>query len=215
MKRILFAALIAGAWANTAIAETFDWSGIYGGVSVGARWSDMDYNAPYRLYEDTWSTSGTGISGGGFVGYNFTYNNLVFGPEISAMFSNADGDSLPEISGSYRGEETLRTKGNLAANFRAGYAIGRVLPFVTVGFAKSWYDQRFFSTNGTTTYTWTDHFNRTGWNIGAGTDWAVTNHIFARAEYRYFDMGEPDIAGSNWSRKFKQHVATLGIGYKF
>lgn len=215
MKRILFAALIAGAWANTAIAEDYDWSGIYGGVSVGARWSDMDYKAPYRLYEDTWSTSGTGFTAGGFVGYNFMYNNIVFGPEVSAMFSDADGNSTPEISGSYRGEETLRTKATASANIRIGYAFGTVLPYVTGGFARSWYDHRMFSTNGNLSYAWTDHFTRSGWNIGAGTDWAMTEHLFARVEYRYFDMGNPDIPGSNWSRKFKQQTATLGIGYKF
>ena len=216
MKRILIAALIAGAWANTAIAENFDWSGIYGGVSVGARWSDMDYRSPYGMVHDYWSTSGTGVTAGAFLGYNFTYGNVVFGPDINVSFSDANGDSETEYSGSwYQNDKQLRTKATASANMRVGYAFDRILPYITGGYSKSWYDLTY-TTRAITNLEWSDEFNRSGWNIGAGTDWAITSNLFARAEYRFIDLGKEDLNGSSgWSRKFKQHAATLGIGYKF
>ncbi|MDH7787634.1 outer membrane immunogenic protein [Ochrobactrum sp. 19YEA23] len=215
MKRFLIGALLAGAWANTAVAEDYDWSGIYGGVSIGARWSDMDYNAPYRLYEDTWSTSGNGITGGGFVGYNFTYNRIVFGPEVSFMLSDADGVTERRRSGSWGyAENTLRSDATISVNGRIGYQIGNALPYITAGYSRAWYTDEIYVNQYWSEYSNADDFQRNGWNIGVGTDWAFTDHLFARAEYRYFDFGKDDI-GNGWYAKYQQHAATLGIGYKF
>ncbi|WP_247996684.1 outer membrane protein [Brucella tritici] len=215
MKRILFAALIAGAWANTAIAEDYDWSGIYGGVSVGARWSDMDVHAPYKLAYDPNSTSGSGVTGGGFVGYNFTYNRIVFGPEVSFMLSDADGVTERRYIGvdGYR-EQTLRSGATASVNGRVGFQIGNALPFVTAGYSRAWYSKENYATRFGYSYHFEQKYQRNGWNIGVGTDWAFTDHLFARAEYRYLDFGKEGL-GSGWYAKYQQHAATLGIGYKF
>lgn len=216
MKRLLIIAFVAAAWTNTAVAETFDWSGIYGGVSIGARWSDMDYSSPYGMYQDYWSASGSGFTGGAFLGYNFTYGNLVFGPDVNVSFSESDADSFPEVSQTYRSEKKLRSKSTVTTNMRVGYAFGHFLPYITAGYAKAWYHLSYASSTNYAAFHWTDKFERAGWNVGVGTDWALTDNLLARAEYKFIDLGNEEIPGSNgWSRDFKQQTATLGIAYKF
>jgi outer membrane immunogenic protein len=213
MKRFLIGALLVGAWANSAIAENYDWSGIYGGVSVGARWSDMRYDGPFTV--DYWSSKSSGFTGGGFVGYNFSYGPWVFGPEVSAMFSDATGESRTrEFYPEGRSRFDLRARATASVNGRLGYAVGPVLPYVTAGYSRAWYETDNIQSSIFGNYDSTYSFERNGWNIGIGTDWVIFDHVFARAEYRFIDLGKDDI-GNGWSAKYRQHAATLGIGYKF
>jgi|GEM_PF-2496734 len=214
MKHLLIGALIAGAWANSAVAETFDWSGIYGGVSIGARWSEQDYRPPFKWF-DTESSKGSGLTGGGFVGYNFTAGNWVFGPEVSAMFSDTEGRGEKIIINGCDCfiQKTLRTSATASVNGRVGYAFGNLLPYVTAGYSRSWYKSDA-DRHGLNQTEWAASFERNGWNIGAGTDWSLTKHIFARAEYRYHDLSR-GADQYDWKVKYRQHAATLGIAYKF
>ncbi len=215
MKRILFAALIAGVWANTAIAETFDWSGIYGGVSVGARWSDTKADTPLPEWDKYYSADGTSFTGGGFIGYNFQHENFVFGPDVSVQFTSdaAHSDKRPFFPVGYF-LESYRPKATVSVNGRLGYSVGAALPYLTAGYTRTWYDNIHLATYPGWEYEFTTSFVRNGWNVGVGTDWRFTDHIFGRAEYRYIDLGTQNL-GSGWERRFTQHAATLGIGYKF
>jgi outer membrane immunogenic protein len=216
MKRLGIAALVIGAWANTAIAEDYDWSGIYGGVSLGARWSKVDVQPDIVLGPDYSSSSGSGITGGGFIGYNFTAGNWVFGPEVSAAFSDLKTWALKQefdhCNCSY--QKYLRTNATASINARLGYAIGPTLPYITAGWTRAWYTaaldlKGFYGDSGD------EHpFEKNGWNVGLGIDYAFTDNLFARAEYRYHDLGRIRDA-QGWKFDYRQHMATLGIGYKF
>ncbi|MNE34281.1 Porin subfamily protein [compost metagenome] len=56
-----------------------------------------------------------------------------------------------------------------------------------------------------------------GWTIGAGVDYAVTDNIFARAEYRYNDFGKNTYTDGtdSYSLKVREHVVNVGVGVKF
>lgn len=220
MKSILIGALLFGAWANPANAEDYDWSGIYGGVSIGARWSDVSVDQIIPNFDRYYSADGANFTGGGFIGYNFQSGNWVFGPSVSVEFTEGENgsDRIPTMTGmtdqAYL-QDKYRSKATVTVNGRLGYAIGPYLPYVTAGYSRGWFDR---SNEAVWPGFWSSRysvsFERNGWNIGAGADWAVTNHIFARAEYRYNDFGSEDL-GYGASRKIIQHAATLGIGYKF
>ena len=59
----------------------------------------------------------------------------------------------------------------------------------------------------------------TGWNIGAGIEYAATDNILVRAEYRYSDFGSKNFnqAWDEASSKIdlNTHDIRLGIAYKF
>lgn len=221
MKRILAAAVIAGAWANPSVAETFEWSGIYGGVSIGARWSELKTDQPTPEWDNYFSADGANLTGGGFVGYNFQYRTWVFGPEVSIDFTGGEfnADKQPWLFGGLRDDayfqEKFRSKATASVNGRIGYSFGPYLPYVSAGYSRGWFSlmsdavaPRYFSSHSNYP------LERNGWNVGIGTDWTMTKNVFGRVAYRYNDFGKEEL-GSGWSRRLNQHTATLGIGYKF
>ena len=52
-----------------------------------------------------------------------------------------------------------------------------------------------------------------GWTIGGGVDYAVTDRVFTRLEYRYNDFGSGTLGGSDVD--FNQHVVNVGLAVKF
>lgn len=221
MKHLLIGALIAGAWTNTAVAETFDWSGIYGGVSIGARWSKAKTDTPLDDWNKYFSADGANVTGGGFVGYNFQHGPWVFGPEVSVDFTGGEfkAGKRPWAFGYGSDEayfqERFRSKATASVNARFGYAFGSFLPYVTAGYSRGWFSlmSDAVSPGYLSSHAKSD-LDRNGWNIGAGTDWAITQNIIGRVAYRYNDFGKQDIV-RDWARRLSQHTATLGIAYKF
>ena len=52
-----------------------------------------------------------------------------------------------------------------------------------------------------------------GWTVGAGVEYAFTDNVFGRLEYRYNDYGDKDIFGINTD--LDQHTVKVGLGVKF
>lgn len=52
-----------------------------------------------------------------------------------------------------------------------------------------------------------------GWTIGAGLDYAFTDNVFGRVEYRYNDFGHGTLDGARTD--FNQSVVNFGLGVKF
>jgi outer membrane immunogenic protein len=53
-----------------------------------------------------------------------------------------------------------------------------------------------------------------GWTVGGGVDYAFTDKMFGRVEYRYNDFGNKDILGLDFDLN-PQHVVKVGLGVKF
>jgi len=111
---------------------------------------------------------------------------------------------------------------------RAGYAIGRLLPYATAGvaFGSFYTDAQLFGTdlNGTTPFAASGarSATRVGWTAGAGLDYAINNSWSARLEYRYTDFGnlgistDPSAIGAAFAldRRLDQHQVQVGFSYK-
>jgi len=50
--------------------------------------------------------------------------------------------------------------------------------------------------------------DRDGWLVGGGLERILTDHISARLEYRYFDLGEG-------GGRYERHHLLTGITYRF
>ena len=63
----------------------------------------------------------------------------------------------------------------------------------------------------------------TGYTVGGGVEYALTNHVILRSEYRYTDYGSKDFDFNNkfidepvtLKADYKTHEVRLGIAYKF
>lgn len=186
--------------APTAIetVPTFVWTGGYVGLQGGGGWLNSDLSVP----GDSTSESLNGGIFGAFAGYNHQIGDWVVGIEGDVSYNwndetftlfGADTEVGTDVSGSVRG--------------RIGYSLTeRALLYGTAGWAVT---RGFVDVEGLPKEKET--FN--GWTIGAGVDYAFTDSMFGRAEYRYNDYGDKDVGGVNVD--LDQHQFTIGVGVKF
>jgi len=124
-----------------------------------------------------------------------------------------------------------------ATRVRAGYAMDRFLPYVAAGVA---YTKLEGSINGwgedpatggkiaDSDVSGKDHETFTGWILGVGADYAMTDNVLLRAEYRYSDYGDKtytynlagipgidDTDSAGYKISHKAHDLRVGIAYKF
>ena len=200
-------------------AREFSWAGGYVGGQVGYGWGKSRFTDP-NFSDDV---KPDGFVGGFYAGYNFDLgNNIILGVDGDFTYNDVK-DSFDEDLGIITGAESeLRWSG--AVRGRAGYAAGRFLPYIAGGVAfgsvknMGYFDRRPI---GMSYVSASQSRTLIGWTAGAGVDYAVTNNVILRLEYRYTDYGSKDFSGSSsvfsfdTGNKFQTSDVRLGIGYKF
>lgn len=171
--------------------QAYDWSGLYLGVHGGLATGDFDYAAgptggPALINA---SISGSGFIGGAQIGYDWQSGPWVFGALADIAFSNYSASISASIGGpSLEAESQLNYLGTVRG--RIGYAFDRALFYGHGGFAYGETEQSV-SAGGTTLFSGST--GRTGWVIGAGLEYALTDRISFGTEYSYVDLGEENI----------------------
>lgn len=223
-------------------APAFSWSGFYAGGQIGGSWGDGSFERDVKANNDRWpdkyvdskiselkkkSINDGNFIGGIFAGYNYQFqNNIVAG--IDADFTWLDNTSrsnenIPfgesRIDG-YRSK--VKQDWMAAVRARLGYAYDRFLPYIAggVAFTDIEYKHRIFG--DVTDIRFDDRSSlsktRTGYTLGAGLDYAMTDHIILRAEYRYTDFGDKDFVLDDFyvrNVETKSHDLRFGVAYKF
>ncbi|ARN81065.1 TonB-dependent siderophore receptor [Methylocystis bryophila] len=234
-------------------AYAANWTGFYLGGQAGYGWGDnhgaYNYSTPIGFVAPigvvgagALSHDAQGVIFGAHAGYNRQFeSDLVLGLEASVDgatlmrretvgATNASADQAvltsmvqSDIQGSLRG--------------RAGYAFGRLLPYVTGGLAVGHFGTQSDLAGGASstpgaylppTYVgfathgldWT---TRLGWTVGGGAEWAVSDHWSIRGEYRYSEFGSvsdtPNVALPatlyGGARRLDQGQVQFGASYKF
>jgi len=202
------------------VPPPFTWTGFYVGVNAGAIWKQgnnsnntlfaPNFPALYAYWPNGGGGNGnTGFLGGGQAGYNFQYGAAVFGIE-----TDFDGSSLSK-STSVIGPSFLSPVNGVNDFFTANGKISLDWLGTTrlrVGFVAT-PDNRlmFYGTGGVAYGGGTAHLNvydaangiyfssgnhnstRTGWTLGAGVEYALTNNIILGAEYLYYNLGSKTV----------------------
>ena len=171
----------------------YNWNGGYGGF-VGGYGSGS--------YTKNGSTSFDDASGGSLgvtAGYNYQMpNNYVVGIEGDISWSNMKGDGV--ISGN---KSELESLGTLRG--RLGYAMDRVLPFVTAGYAGG-------NTKDTVTTSSLSYHNV--WTVGGGAEFAITGNWTAKVEGLYVHL-EPASLPTTGESGMDIGLARAGLNYRF
>ncbi|MEN5247418.1 outer membrane protein [Brucella pseudintermedia] len=228
LKVILGASLIAiaansSAFAADAImsqepvpfaAPMFSWGGAYIGGEIGWGWGRDKLDGDGGSYAEF---KPNGFLGGIYAGYNFDLGNSV----ILGIDANFDYNDLKE-SQDYWSDDTLPVRTSLesklewsgAVRARAGYAIDRFMPYIAGGVAFGQVKNSITIGDGSS---YSDSQTLTGWTAGAGIDYAATDNITLRLEYRYTDFGNKDFDFGDVSTRgsYKTNDIRLGIAYKF
>lgn len=220
MKKLLLASVAlaalaaAPAFAADAIVEEpivdlpvgFSWTGAYIGIQGGYSWGDVDRDT--GAFQNSYDADG--FLGGVHVGYNYQFtNNLVVGVEGDMEWAGLDGDDAG-VGGTVD-ETDFNWQGSVRG--RLGYAIDRLLVYGTGGVAFASIDH-----NNAGGVPVSNQETYTGWTAGAGVEYAFTDNLTTRLEYRYADFGSEDFAPAGlapFSTDITTHTVRVGLSYKF
>ncbi|MGA9006251.1 MAG: TonB-dependent receptor [Xanthobacteraceae bacterium] len=173
----------------------YNWGGIYVGADGGYGWQAVkgaitdavgNVLAPY-------SYGAMGPFAGGYVGLNYQFNRVVAGVESDWQWSNLIGNNqtlAPIVAGAGPFTISSTTKDYGSVRVRLGFAADRWLIFGTGGWA--WGDPRTeYALTGSAPFVSNGSSVSTGWTGGAGIEYALTDNVLGRVEYRYADLKMP------------------------
>jgi outer membrane immunogenic protein len=205
------------------------WSGFYGGVNAGFAWSNgnsVDITTTRSLslvglngdIASAVATQGTGqvtlsnngYAGGGQIGYNQQFEEVVFGIEADIDWLGKSNNQavvtntglVPNAAVPITSTGTLTASRSIdylgTVRGRVGFlATPTVMPYLTGGLAYAQPSATVtiretlgfidtpapFGTNGSFADT------RYGWTVGGGLEWIFARCWSAKAEYLYYDLG--------------------------
>ena len=202
-------------YAAPAYASTYNWTGLYTGAFIGGAhglWT-VDF---YRNNNHGHAELGAdGFAGGGWVGYNYQLpNNFVIGLEADLGATNAK-----QTNETFDNDTTLSSYGLIGSlRARAGYAFDRLLVFATAGFAFANISNEIQKgRNAGEEVVWDDQ-TATGYALGAGLEYAMTNNWILRGEYLYSNYGTVNLVNRDGNKaEFTNelHLIRTGLSYKF
>ncbi|WP_336287755.1 outer membrane protein [Bartonella sp. CB60] len=146
-------------------------------------------------------------------------NNKYNVEQVRNMVSSFDinqGEGIGTFS------HTLKQQWFGATRLRIGFAADRIMPYVAGGVAYTQLQDivsvSFKDTDGKVIFSknLTDETKTmVGYTVGGGVDFAMTDNILVRAEYRYSDFGKKKFAKEKFEINFKTNDFRVGVAYKF
>jgi outer membrane immunogenic protein len=239
------------------VVRVCTWCGFYAGVNAGAAWGHEDISlVPTGLsFQDpnnallasvgSPSNSKTSFTGGGQIGVNSQWLNLVVGLEQDIQYvglntsQNVGAVGVPPIAGAaptlFVFNNSVDSRWLATTRLRMGYAFNNVLLYSTAGiaFGQQNYSQTIAATtvlpavpaNLTFNTAAVPSSNRitAGFAAGGGGEWKFAPNLSARLEYLYIDLDNSDDVLSALSPAFSttshSHVRTsilrAGVNYQF
>jgi opacity protein-like surface antigen len=203
-------------------SHTYDWTGPYIGAFAGMTWGDQSQFTPAFDTHD--HPRFAGYLGGGQVGYNVQTGRWVLGVEGDYGLTNATGGKSC-VGGSdaflftCEGEVAHRLASLTA---RLGYTWGRALLYAKGGVAAGEVTVQISDNTGglllfppvTGTTKWL-----TGWTVGGGIEFALTDKWSAKAEYMHYDLGAGNFPIDVGAAVVNAHtwgdVVRIGVNYHF
>jgi outer membrane immunogenic protein len=194
----------------------FSWTGGYIGAQAGIQFGQTSWdrydptNTVFLVSETPYATNGA--VGGGHIGYNFQMSEFVIGVEGDVEGTNYNGNGA-SINNSWA--NTTRSNIEASIRGRVGYAWDHILIYGTGGVAYQNFHLAAQTPPGV--FFAGDSFDRIGWTVGGGIEYAIDDNWSLRGEYRFTDYGHHDLfTGTEnvheglWNNRFE-----AGVSYKF
>jgi opacity protein-like surface antigen len=195
------------------VVLTRGFSGGYVGVVAGAVWQRpdpfldcYDFTNPdprvcstdisFSIPGNTFNLNDTGFLGGGQIGYNFTFGNIVLGVEADIAYTNIDATStfLQPFPCCVRDTVLHQELSSLSTvRGRLGYAFDNVLVYATGGLAVGQVEYSFRLTDpqfvGGGSASDSDSKLAVGYTGGAGVEISLGEWSL-KTEYLFYDLGQ-------------------------
>ncbi|MGV6876136.1 outer membrane protein [Pseudochelatococcus sp. B33] len=205
------------------VAPIFSWTGFYVGVNAGYAWNSNNDDHVWNgtVFVNTGNDDG-GFTGGGQIGYNYQFGQFVAGIEADINYADLKQNNNAYVTWNpntdFFGASGAGIEWFGTVRARLGFAIDRALIYGTGGFAYGGgggghgfiYDGFYYEN---------DNDTRTGWTLGGGIEYAITDNITARVEGLYVNLGKEDrnhFLPVYQKRKDTEFgVVRAGLNYKF
>jgi outer membrane immunogenic protein len=167
------------------------WTGFYVGGQVGGAWSAVDW-ANVNLTGERVNNDASGFMGGGQVGYNKQFGNLVLGAEATLSGATLSDDFRSTKPAAWTYSTDINTIATVTG--RMGFAVDQWLVYAKAGWAGGHVDVSGHNAAGPDSFSFSDW--RNGWTIGAGLEYKVTRNIGLGIEYSFMDLGSVHYHGA-------------------
>lgn len=197
------------------VASAYNWSGAYIGGQIGYGWGNDKWS--FQGIDYTVPAKPDGFLGGIYGGYNWQVGNgFVLGADADFTFSGMkksgiDGDDAGTPDPTYGYGSKIDWTAALRG--RLGYGADRFLPYIAGGVAFA-----HQNVSASLSSPFSESATRTGWTIGLGVDYAATDNLIVRAEYRYSDFGKKTFSPAGWTPfddRLSVNDVRVGVAYKF
>ena len=226
------------------IVAGVNWTGFYVGGTAGTTWGRVD-EVPLDPTLDAVTPHIRGLMAGGEAGFNYQFGSIVVGIEGNFDWSNAKGGTACPNGFFFTCEAKLDSL--LMVTGRLGYAVDRSLFYVKGGYAAADVELRdvynpdsqaillgfvppvpvpcagppIAAAFGPSTVSGcpVDRGKGTlsGWTIGAGFEFALTQNWSAKAEYMYYnltgDIAQPAVGAQDV--EVNGQLVRIGVNYRF
>jgi outer membrane immunogenic protein len=207
----------------------YDWTGPYIGIQGGYAWGKNDLSANSTgdvvaefaaavIDGDDGSFDLDGFVGGGHAGLNWQMDSLVLGLEGDIEFADLDDDiDIFDLAGNLAGQDKVQVDWLGSIRLRGGFAVDRALFYATGGLAVGGAELEADDDFGE--HLVDERDTKWGWTIGAGLEYAFTDDLSARVEYRYTDLGNVKAHGEDENVDDKAdlafHAVRVGLSWHF
>lgn len=186
----------------------FTWTGLYvganGALGVGR----------FSQGGDAAFGNAFGGFGGATVGYNYQSGSLLVGAEGDIAFGSVNGSGSPAFG--------ITSKGDIGgigtARVRFGYVYDRAMFYVTGGYAGASVRGTLTDTRGAPNLFIDQSHYLNGFAVGAGVEFAVTNHISVKGEYLFTGYGSNSFFGGTrdaLNAGANVNLLRAGVNYRF
>ncbi|UTO28866.1 outer membrane protein [Bartonella harrusi] len=126
------------------------------------------------------------------------------------------------VAGAETVQYTLKQKWTGATRVRVGFPVDHMMPYLAGGIAYVRLQNIFAKATDTTSramnlsdFLHDEKKTMIGYTLGGGIDFAVTDNVIMRAEYRYSDYGKKKFANGKIEIGYKTNDFRVGVAYKF
>lgn len=169
-----------------ALSPVYNWTGFYLGGFGGYGWMD---------------TNGSNLKGGfggGTIGYNWQFGNIVYGLEVDA----AGGSINQSVLGA---ESKIQAFGSVTG--RVGYAANNWLVYAKGGYA--------WANNKLSVAGFSESKTHNGYTVGAGLEYGITPNWSLKGEYLWSALDSETYFGAVNSGTFNLQTVKFGANYRF